>query len=126
MYKISVVGIDNSGKTSIVSPLGQIKGVSTIHLTSYKNSKSKIARISGRAVNRLAQIGESCNLRFLAGFAYLSHLLPYYLEERAKGSSPVLVSDRDPIVDTICYSQFYASPDIAGALMPKLKLFLEH
>jgi len=54
------------------------------------------------------------------------HLLPYKFEERTKRSSSLLVSDRDPIVDTLCYSDFYLSPATSKAIKPTLRFVLEH
>lgn len=126
MYKISIVGIDNSGKTSVVRSLDEVEGADTIHVTSYQNNGSRIARVSGRVVNRFAQFGETHDLKVLTGFAYLLHLFPYYFEEKAKNSSQVLVSDRDPIVDTLCYSDFYLPDGFSSVVRPPLKFFLEH
>jgi len=124
MYKISVVGIDNTGKTSVVESLDNMSGVSTIHLTTCQNNDHRFARFSGRLVNRLAEFGEERDSKFITGFAYLMHLFPYKLEERTKADH-LLVSDRDPIVDTLCYSDFYLSC-ISKAVRPSLKFFLEH
>ncbi len=126
MYKLSIIGIENSGKTSVVRSLDQIEGVKTIHVTTYQNNGLRVARVSGRIVNRFAQFGESQNLKSVTGLAYLLHLFPYYFEERAKSSSQVLVSDRDPIVDTLCYSDFYLPDDFSRMIRPPLKFLLEH
>ena len=126
MYKVSVVGIDNSGKTSVVRSIDQVEGVSTIHVTAYQNNGSRIARVSGRIVNEFAQFGEANNLRSITGLAYLLHLFPYYFEERTNRSSKVLVSDRDPIVDTLCYSDFYVPYGFSRIVRPSLKFLLEH
>jgi len=126
VYKVSVVGIDNTGKTSVVRSLDQVEGVGTIHLTNYQNTASRIARFSGRVVNQFAQFGESHNLKPVTGLAYLLYLFPYYFEERAKSSPQVLVSDRDPIVDTLCYSDVYLSDGFSRIVKPSLKFLLEH
>ncbi len=126
MYKVSVVGIDNSGKTSVVRSLDQVEGISTIHVTAYQNNGSRFARVSGRIVNELAQFGETHNLKSVTGLAYFLHLVPYYFEERAKSSLQVLVSDRDPIVDTLCYSAFYLPDGFSKIVRHPLKFLLEH
>ena len=126
MYKVSIVGIDISGKTSVVRSLDQVEGVSTIHVTTYQNNGSRIARVSGRFVSQFAQFGESHNLKPVTGLAYFLHLFPYYFEERAKSSQQVLVSDRDPIVDTLCYSDFYLPDGFSRIVRPPLKFLLEH
>ena len=120
MHKVSIVGIDNAGKSSIVRSLGEIDSVHTIRLTGGLNKRS----IYGKAVNRLAEIGESRNMKFLAGFAYLLHLFPYFREQRAN-VAPVLVSDRDPIVDTVCYADFYLPKGLSKLIRPPLKYVLE-
>jgi len=125
MYKISVVGIDNCGKTSVVRSLAQVQDVSSIHLTAYQNNGSRVARISGRIVHELAQFGEAHKSKSVTGLAYLSHLFPYFFEQRAKNSSKVLISDRDPIVDTLCYSDFYLPDGFSRIVRPPLKLLLE-
>jgi len=126
MYKVSVVGIDNSGKTSVVRSLDQVEGVSTIHTTTYQNNGSRVARVSGRVVNELTQFGEARNLKGVTGLGYFLHLFPYHFEERAKGSSQVLVSDRDTIVDTLCYSDFYLPSGFSRIVRTPLKFLLQH
>lgn len=125
MYKVAVVGIDNSGKTSVVNSLGGIEGVNTIHLTTCNGNGSKIARFSGSVVSNFARFGESRELRCFTGFSYFMHLFPYFFEERAKSSSSVLVSDRDPLIDTLCYSSCYLPRDFSRTLRPALKSLLE-
>lgn len=126
MYKASIVGIDNTGKTSVVQSIDEVDGVSTIHLTTYQNNDSKIARHSGRLVNSLTVFGEAHDLKSLTGFAYFLHLFPYKFEEMAKNSSAVLVSDRDPIVDTLCYSDFYLPQRLSRIIRSPLRFALEH
>lgn len=126
MHKLSVVGIDNSGKTSVVKSLNGITGISTIYLTNYQNNSSRIARISGGVVNKFAQFSSSHNLKSAAGLAYFLHLFPYYIEERTKSSSKVLVSDRDPIIDTLCYSEVYTPNGFSRTMKSSLRFMLEH
>jgi len=125
MYKASVVGIDNSGKSSAVSALEGIDGIGTIHTFSdYNGGKSRLARISGRLANRLAHFGEGHEYKKLTGFAYLLHLAPYLMEQRAKGSYSILVSDRDPIFDTLYNSEFYLPKGFTDKINPALRLTL--
>jgi len=125
MYKASVVGIDNSGKSSAVSALESIEGIGTIHTFSdYNGGESRLARISGKAVNRLAQFGEQHGYKSLVGFAYLLHLGPYFLEHRAKKSYSMLVSDRDPVFDTLYNSEFYLPKGFSKKINPALRLAL--
>jgi thymidylate kinase len=120
MHKVSIVGIDNAGKSSMVQSLGKIDNVSTIRLTGGMSNRSRTARV----VHRLAEIGESRNLKFVTGFAYFLHLFPYFLEQRAN-KEPVLISDRDPIVDTVCYADFYLPKGLSKVFRPPLKFVLE-
>jgi len=55
---------------------------------------------------------------------YLCPML--YVEERARSSSTVLVSDRDPIVDTLCYSNLYLPDGFSRIARPSLKFLLEY
>jgi thymidylate kinase len=126
MNKISIIGIDNTGKTSIVKSLDKITGIDTIHLTKNKNNDCTIAKYLGKITDNLAKFGEDYNSKSLTGFAYLMHLLPYKLEERAKKFSQLLISDRDPIIDTLCYSEFYLPNKISSIVQPSLKFFLEN
>lgn len=126
MYKVSVVGIDNTCKTSIVRSLVDSGRVDTIHLTAYSNHTSRIAGFSWDAVNGLALWGERERLKSITGFAYLLHLFPYLFEKRARRSSHILVSDRDPVIDTLCYSDFYLPDGFSEIVRPPLKFTLEH
>ena len=108
MFKITIVGLDNSGKTSVVRNLKQIEGLGKIHLTNYHSAQSETAKRLGRLSEKLAKFGEERDLRYLTGLAYLTYLVPYFLEEKAHKNSDVLVSDRCPILDTLVYYKFYA------------------
>ncbi len=125
MHKISVVGIDNTGKTSVVKSLEDIEGIRTIHLTACQDYNSKIAEISSRFSNSLIRFGENNNSKLIAGFAYFLRLFPYFFEEKVKTNSNLLVSDRDPIIDTLCYSAFYLPKSLAKIVKPALKSTLE-
>jgi len=125
MHKVSIVGIDNTGKSSIVNSLNSIEGVETIHLTTFQNSDSYIAKHTGNLVYYLAKFGERSELRMLTGLSYLFHLVPYAFEQATKNNCRVLVSDRDPIIDPLCYVHSYL-PGIAGkAIKPVLKKSLK-
>jgi len=69
MYKLSIVGMDNTGKTSAVKSLDKMSGVATIHLTTCIRHSSKFARKAGPLVNRLAEYGEDHHSKFITGFA---------------------------------------------------------
>ncbi|MCP4268448.1 MAG: hypothetical protein GY777_23205 [Candidatus Brocadiaceae bacterium] len=116
MNKVSIVGIDNTGKSSIVNSLKHIKGVETIHLTTFQNNGSYIAKYTGNIVCYLVKFGERHKLRILTGLSYLLHLVPYAFEQAAKTNCRVLVSDRDPIIDPLCYVHSYL-PGIAGRVI---------
>jgi len=126
MYKLSVVGIDNCGKTSVVRSLDQIEGVEVIHATTDRTRRDyeRIMPISSRIMGELARRGESFNLKSVTGLMYLLHLIPYYVQDR-RDSSPVFVSDRDPIVDTMCYSDFYLPKGLPRLVRPPLRRILE-
>lgn len=127
MFKASVIGIDNTGKTSLVKSFQDLADVETIYLTDYRDGASRFARKSGWIVKRLAHFGEYERSRAIAGMAYLLHLWPYKFEERKKRKRrlPFLVSDRDPIVDTLVYSRFYLPAGVAEILTMKIKSSLE-
>ncbi|MFH0936458.1 MAG: hypothetical protein V1815_02155 [Candidatus Woesearchaeota archaeon] len=125
MHKISIVGIDNTGKTSIVKYLNKIERINTIHLTSCQNNYSRFSYYLGQSLNKFVKFGENNNLRLLTGLMYFLHLFPYYLEEKAKNSSLILISDRDPIIDTICYSSVYLPNILSNMIKPHLKFILK-
>ncbi len=116
MHKVSIVGIDNTGKSSIVNSLNGVEGVETIHLTTVQNNDSYIAKHTGNIVYYLAKFGERNKLRRLTGLSYLLHLVPYAFEQATKKNCGVLVSDRDPIIDPLCYVHSYL-PGIAGKVI---------
>ncbi len=76
MYKVSIVGIDNTGKSSVVNSLNSIEGVETIHLTTFQSNDSYIAELTGKIVHYLVKFGEKNKLRMLTGLSYLLHLVP--------------------------------------------------
>ncbi len=117
MYKVSIVGIDNTGKSSIVNTLNSIEGVETIHLTTFQNNDSRVAKHVGKIVCYLVKFGERKKLRMLTGLSYLFHLVPYAFEQATKKNNcVVLVSDRDPVIDPLCYMHSYL-PGIVGRVV---------
>jgi thymidylate kinase len=125
MYKASIVGIDKSGKTSVVRALDGIEGIETIYPFKYQNDVRGPIGISKKLVSSLAHFGQDHNSKSISGFAYLFHLVPYFLEEKTKKSHSTLVSDRDPLVDTFCYLDFYLSERYSGIAKPPLRFLLE-
>jgi len=108
MYRVSIEGIDYSGKTSVVKRLEDIDGVKPIHLASnYNSSDSIVARISGKLVHGFSQFTEYHKREILTGFAYLLHLIPHYFDERVINSNNIIVTDRHPIIDTLVHSEIY-------------------
>lgn len=126
MFRTSIVGIDNTGKTSIVKSFENDDCLKAIHLTTYEKSSSKVTRIVGNFVTNLALFGERNNLKTFTGFAYLLHLIPYFIEQRHKKSCPLLLSDRDPIVDTLVYSKIYLPKFFFEFTRKPLQFTLEH
>ncbi len=124
--RVSVIGIDNCGKTSVVTFLGSNKGMPTTHLTCQHHSDSPCARVLGGMVGALARFGERHQLRFITGCAYLAHLFPYYLDLRRKKNTGMIVSDRDPIIDTMCYSQIYLPRAFSRCIEPFLRGFVHY
>ncbi len=125
MYKVSIVGIDNTGKSSVVNSLNSVEGVETIHLTTFHCNDSYIAKLSGKIVYCFVRFGEKNKLRMLTGLSYLLHLVPYAFEQAVKSKHGVLVSDRDPIIDPLCYVHSYL-PGIAGkTVKPVLEKILK-
>ncbi len=125
MITISIVGIDNCGKTSLVKALNALEEVHTIHVTACEHSRSKTAKWLGIIFAAMARFSESRKMRILTGFVYLLHLVPYYFERNTKRSSRVLISDRDPIIDTLCYIECYLPSRLSHILKPSVKWLLE-
>lgn len=126
MYRVSLVGIDSTGKTSSVKSLGDVEGIGTIYtFGKYVGSESRIARISGSLVERLAQFGQQHVQRTTSGFGYVGHLIPYYFEIKANRRKDIVVCDRDPIVDPLCFCESYLPKNISGNIRQPLKLALE-
>ncbi len=84
MHKVSIVGIDNTGKSSVVNSLKRIEGAETIHLTTFQDNDSYIAKYTGNIVCYLVKFGERNKLRMLTGLSYLLHLVPYAFEQAKK------------------------------------------
>lgn len=125
MRKISIVGIDNSGKTTITRSFEGSDAIATIHLTSVLGGSTWISAVR-RLVTGLAALGERHHLKTLTGFAYLLHLIPYAHAERVlrQAEKRLLLSDRDPILDTLCYANVYLPKWIQPALFPHLRALL--
>lgn len=127
MRKISIVGIDNCGKTAITRSFEGGDDIATIHLTSVQGESTRI-RTLRRLVAALATFGERHRFKTLTGFAYLLHLIPYAYAERAlrQTEKRLLLSDRDPILDTLCYADVYIPKWIQTILFPHLRSLLTH
>lgn len=126
MYKISIVGLDITGKSSVVNALENVEGINSIRLTFHRDNISGISRFFARYINRLVLLGETNNLKYITGVGYFTYLFPYYFEEKARNFARVLVSDRDPIIDTLCYSEFYLNPSLRKLVIKPLKFSLEN
>jgi len=107
MFKIGIVGIDNTGKTSIIRSIGKLKGIEVVHLTTHQHNNLRVAHSLGSLFGRWARYGEKKKSKTITGLAYFLHLIPYYLELKSKKKVPLLISDRDPILDTLCYAHYY-------------------
>lgn len=125
MYKVSVVGIDNTGKTSVVNHVRGMDDVSTIHLTSCENNDSSLGKKIGKSLSSVVEFSESRDLRIITGATYFLHLIPYAMEQRIK-SSPVLVSDRDPMIDTLSHAEIYLPNGIPNSVRHPLRASLEY
>lgn len=125
MLKIAIIGIDNSGKTSVVKLLEGIAGIETIYVTTHKHNRASTANKIGKHFNKWARFGERRGSKTFTGLAYLLHLLPYFIDLKSKKKIDILVSDRDPIIDSLCYAHFYLSDKVYKAIKGTLKWFLE-
>lgn len=126
MYKISVAGIDNSGKTSVVRSLENTDGIGAIYtFGEYVGSKSRLARFFGSLVDRLTQFDQENGHKTISGFAWVGHFIPYYFAERANRHKDIVARDRDPVVDALCYSESYLLWGTSRILRRPLKLTLK-
>lgn len=107
MKRISLIGIDGSGKTSLTH-LFMTNKFHTISISSFQTSSFKSIQFLGFLLNVLSLFFEKINFKTLYSFIYLLHLIPYYLEIMCiRNKNLILISDRDPIIDTLCYFKFY-------------------
>jgi len=125
MFKVGIVGIDNTGKTSIVRSLGKLNGIEIVHLTTHQYNQMRVAHSLGTFFGRLARYGEKRKSKTFTGLAYLLHLIPYYLELKSKKKVSLLISDRDPILDTLCYSHYYLWEWLFKCIKRPLRFTLE-
>lgn len=125
MYKVSVVGIDNTGKSSVVNYVKDMDNVNTFHLTSANNNGSYFAHTIRKPLKKLVNLGEHHNLRGFTGAAYLLHLIPYAIETKTK-TAPILVSDRDPLIDTLTHAQIYLPRRWGYSVQTPLRKSLEY
>lgn len=98
--------------------------MSAIHLSSNKYHQFKPAIYLGKPIDLLKEIGERKKLKRITGLAYLSHLVPYKLEEISKQNMSLIISDRDPILDPLCYCNFYLPKQQTKTIYPLLKTIL--
>ncbi len=125
MFKIGIIGIDNTGKTSIVESLGKEHGIEQAHLTTHHQNHSKATHALGRFLGRFARFGEKRHKKTLTGFAYFLHLIPYYMELKAKKTATTLISDRDPVLDTLTYAHYYLADWFYKWIKRPLRYILE-
>ena len=124
MHKISIVGLDNTGKTSVVEYCGLEEGVDTLSLTTPLKHRSFFAKEIYSNAYWLAQKGEIHKLKYISGAAYLAHLIPYAIEEQ-RCQNQFIVSDRDPILDSLCYAFCYLPKPLASQIRTPLNMALE-
>ena len=119
MIEVSVVGADGAGKSSLVNAIAslQIENFRVIHLTSCKNAPKGFIGNFGKMLNQWTQFAEKRRWKLLTGLGYFLYLIPYFfLEKKLKKEARVLISDRDPTLDTLCHMKFYLPACLYSAL----------
>ena len=125
MYKISIIGIDNTGKTAVVNRIEDEYRLETIQLTSFKKCSSKLAKELGSLIEKWIRWSEYKQYQYCTGLLYFLLLIPYKIELWSKRKSSFILSDRDPIIDTLCYSHLYLPDKIARYLCQYFEFFLK-
>jgi thymidylate kinase len=116
MKKIAVVGLDGSGKSSVLENLLR-NGLSAevvrpvTYRSNVKTEHAPIGRRLATQVDRLALLGDRYESRFLAGMVYFliwggGHKFyeQFYVQ---KHKPDVLLAERDAIIDGSVYATFY-------------------
>ena len=121
-YRLAVVGIDGSGKSSVVARLrerARVEGeLATIHSPIFHEAPNAPLQLLSRQMHAVSLAADGLDLRELkAGMLYLQMTL-YGAVERAAIDAfdpRCIVSDRHPLVDTLVYGPLYRA--MLGAVL---------
>lgn len=121
-YRLAVVGIDGSGKTSVVARLRDRAGVegeiATIHAPIFHESPNAPLQLLSRQMHAVSLAADTVELRELkAAMLYLQMTLYGVVERSAIDAFEprCVVSDRHAMVDTLAYGPLYRS--MLGAVL---------
>lgn len=121
-FRLALVGIDGSGKTSLVARLRERSGVegdvATIHSPIFHEAPNAPLQLLSRQMHAVSLAADTIELRELkAAMLYLQMTLYGVVERSAiEAYSPAcVVSDRHALVDTLAYGPLYRS--MLGAVL---------
>lgn len=125
MKRISIAGIDGSGKTTLVSSLKDEHHESVLFLPqTYKDSTLPLYELS-KAIDEIGKWADLNNYPAMKGISLFLGMTLYqpivdYIEK--KKNPQRLVVERHPIIDTIAYSKFFQP--MLNVDLPEEKIYL--
>ena len=121
-YRLALVGIDGSGKTSVVARLRQRIGgdgeVATIHAPIFHEGPNAPLQLLSRQMHAVSLAADALGSRELKGAMLYLQMTLYGVVERSVVDAfdpRCIVSDRHALVDTLAYGPLYSA--MLGAVL---------
>ncbi|MFI8214617.1 hypothetical protein [Streptomyces sp. NPDC085932] len=102
--RVAVVGIDGSGKTTVLRRLGARDGVAVVHaIRAHDDPRSPVAGLSRDLAGASAAADAVGRIQLKAAVLCLQLCLYGPSERHAAGAARLLLTDRHPLVDPLVY-----------------------
>ncbi|MFE0474791.1 hypothetical protein ACFW2V_24575 [Streptomyces sp. NPDC058947] len=113
--RVAVVGIDGSGKTTVLRRLGAQDGVAVVHaIRAHDDPHSPVAGLSRALAGASAAADAVGRIQLKAAVLCLQLCLYGPSERHAAGDAPLLLTDRHPLIDPLVYLPLFGRLARAG------------
>ncbi|MER5219317.1 hypothetical protein [Streptomyces flaveus] len=102
--RVALVGIDGTGKTTVLRRIRERNGVAVVHaIRNHDDPQSPFADLSRALADASAAADALGRVQLKVAVLYLQLSLYGPAERQAMDSSPILLTDRHPLIDPLVY-----------------------